>query len=138
MIDPYCNGETCLMRLEKDYETHGSLIVAFDFDNTIYDYHNEGHTFDWTIATLKECQKEGFTLILFTSNEGEKLDKCIKYCHDLGLKDFFVNESPVNKGQRKPYYNILLDDRAGLGLALSILRRLLFDIAKRNRGKIDG
>ena len=25
-------------RLWEDYQKHGSLIVAFDYDNTIYDY----------------------------------------------------------------------------------------------------
>ena len=35
----YMDYRRCVDRLKKDYEVHKNLIVAFDFDNTIFDYH---------------------------------------------------------------------------------------------------
>ena len=37
---PYMNEQKCFDRLKSDYEKHGKIIVAFDFDNTIFDYIN--------------------------------------------------------------------------------------------------
>ena len=29
-------------RLKKDYQQHKSIFVAYDYDNTVFDYHNQG------------------------------------------------------------------------------------------------
>lgn len=126
--DPYFNVNRSIERLKKDYDAHKSLIVAFDFDDTIFDFHSKGYTYPQMVKMLLECQELGFTLILFTGNEGEQLTGCAKYCKKLGLKDFYINESPILKTNRKPYYNILLDDRAGLGEAFHILKTVIKEI----------
>lgn len=69
---------------------------------------------------LRYLKEKGFKLILFTGNEGEKLQDIIEYCKEHGYEPDYVNESPVMK-TIKPYYNILLDDRAGLNEAYNIL-----------------
>lgn len=118
----YFNTKNCTIRLLDDYKRHGNLIVAFDFDNTIYDYHDKGASFYCVENLLRECSELGFTMILFTANEDkEKLDFCKLYCFQCGIRIDYVNESPV-MNTRKPYYNILLDDRAGLEEAYKILR----------------
>ena len=38
---------------------------------------------------------------------------------------FFVNTSPIFSRSRKPYYNILLDDRAGLEESYNILKQVI-------------
>ncbi len=118
----YFNTNNCTIRLLDDYKRHGNLIVAFDFDNTIYDYNQNGWEFRDVISLLKECSEMGFTMILFTANEDkEKLDFCKKYCADCGIMVDYINESPI-MNTRKPYYNILLDDRAGLEETYKTLR----------------
>jgi hypothetical protein len=90
------------------------LYVAFDFDNTVFDYHKVGDTFPLVenmLCYLKTNPK--FKLILFTGNEGDKLNEIVEYCKARGYEPDYINESPV-MNTRKPYYNILLDDRAGL------------------------
>lgn len=112
---PFLNQRNSKTRLLDECLTHNSLIVAFDFDNTIYDYHKKGDDYSEVINLLKECCKLGFTMILFTAELDEKnIDLKKQYCEELGLRVDFVNESPVMSGSKKPYYNILLDDRAGL------------------------
>lgn len=111
----------CIKRLVTDYNKHKNLIIAFDFDNTIYDYHNNGGNYQCVIELLKECSDLGFTMVLFTANENaEKLDFCKMFCAERGIRIDYVNESPIMP-TRKPYYNILLDDRAGLESAFTAL-----------------
>lgn len=115
----------CIKRLINDYEKHKNLIVAFDFDNTIYDYHNEGGDYSEVIELLRECSQLGLTMVLFTANEDEdKLILCKSFCKDKGIRIDYINESPVMP-TRKPYYNILLDDRAGLEEAYFTLKTLV-------------
>lgn len=112
---PFLNQRNSKERLLDECLEHGGLIVAFDFDNTIYDYHKKGYDYSEVIKLLKDCCKLGFTMVLFTAELDEKnIETKKKYCEELGIKVDYVNESPVMKGSAKPYYNILLDDRAGL------------------------
>lgn len=130
---PYSIGR-CLIRLTNDYEKHKNLIVAFDFDNTIYDYHNEGGDYSEVIDLLRECSDLGFTMVLFTANEDEdKLNLCKAFCKDKGIRIDYINESPVMV-TRKPYYNILLDDRAGLEEAYFTLK-VVVDYIKEQYSK---
>ena len=55
--------------------------------------HKKGYTYPTIINLLLKCQGMGFTLILFTGNEGDKLDVIIKQCKDLGLNIEYANES---------------------------------------------
>lgn len=115
------DSKTCADRLYEDYKKHKKLIVAFDFDNTIFDYHNNGGNYSCVIDILKECSSLGFTMILFTSNEDkDRLNWMERYCNHFGINVHFINECSLND-TRKPYYNILLDDRAGLKEAYNIL-----------------
>ena len=51
MKDPYLDADKSVKRLIKDYYTHNeNLIVAFDFDNTVYDFHKAGYTFNRAIT----------------------------------------------------------------------------------------
>ncbi|MFT5214462.1 MAG: hypothetical protein ACI9WV_002192 [Patiriisocius sp.] len=117
-------------RLRKDYLEHKNLFVAYDYDNTVFDYHNEGIKYDKIIELLRTCKILGFTLILFTGNEGDKL-KIIK--EDLIKRQIpfdLINQNPLMK-TRKPYYNILLDDRAGLKESYNNLKKLTDEIRNK-------
>lgn len=61
------NQQACLDRLKGEYDKYGKLIVAFD--NTIYDFHNNGGDYSEVIELLKECIKLEFDLILFTDSD---------------------------------------------------------------------
>jgi len=114
-------------RLRKDYQTHGSLFVAFDYDNTVFDYHEQNINYDKIINLLRECRELKFTLILFTGNEGRKLEVIIQDLKNRNIPFDLINENPIMK-TRKPYYNILLDDRAGLLESYTNLKKLIDEI----------
>lgn len=117
-------------RLRKDYLEHGSLFVAFDYDNTIFDYHNQGINYDKIVDLLRICKSLGFTMILFTGNEGEQLNVIKEDLINRNIPFDLINENPLMK-TRKPYYNILLDDRAGLFEAYENLKKLTDDIRNK-------
>jgi hypothetical protein len=125
------NQQACLDRLKKEYDKYGRLIVAFDFDNTIYDFNGDGGDYSEVIELLKECIKLEFDLILFTVDEDpEKISEKVRWLVSKDLwscksSHFFVNASPIFSGSRKPYYNILLDDRAGLEECYNILKHVV-------------
>ena len=39
--DPYLDNNLCVDRLVENWKQHGKIIIAFDFDNTIYDYYGK-------------------------------------------------------------------------------------------------
>jgi hydroxymethylpyrimidine pyrophosphatase-like HAD family hydrolase len=111
-------------RLIEEVKEHGSLIIAVDFDNTIYDFHSKGFKFPRVVAVLKEAVEKGHRVVVFTANENHSMIK--EHCKSLGLTIEGINTNilPQFTGS-KIYYNLLLDDRAGLYEALNYLEYLL-------------
>jgi len=121
MEDRYFDIHESVKRLVNDYVNHGTLYIAFDFDNTIYDYHKKGDVYPKVKKLLQYLSSnDSFKLILFTSNEGQALNDTVIRCKAMSIYPDFINYSPL-MDTRKPYYNILLDDRAGLYDAYLVL-----------------
>ena len=125
MEDRYFNTSEAVNRLVTSFQKHKNLFIAFDFDNTVFDTHNLGDTFPKMTRLLQFLKKEGFMLILFTGNEGNRLKEVIEYCQVCGYGPDYVNENPIEPS-RKPFFNILLDDKAGLNEAYQILVTTLY------------
>lgn len=122
---PYDNVNCC-ERLKNELDKHGKLVIGFDFDNTIFDVHNRGGSYNEVINILKECKQRGWILCLFTAELREDWLKWkVDYCKHFGIEPDYINESPLIPGTRKPFFNLLLDDRAGLEGAYLILRTVL-------------
>lgn len=119
------NDKGAAERLLQEYRRYKTLIVGFDFDNTIFDFHQNGGDYSEVIELLRECRRLRFNLCLFTIED--RMDWKYKECCKLGIKPDYVNESPVvfENGGNKPYFNIFLDDRAGLESAYRILKQVV-------------
>jgi len=132
MNDPYTNTDFCVQRLIKYYKEHGNLIVAFDWDDTCHDWHNKSFRYPRVIELLKRCNKHNFRLIPYTAATLDRYEKIRQDIASIGIYAEEINKNPVelvgNNG--KIYYNILLDDRAGLGQAVEILETTLDIIEK--------
>lgn len=113
----------CKIRLRNEYDKHKKLVVGFDFDNTIFDCHNNGGNYSQVIELLKRCKALGFILCLYTAEaRDERLKWKIEYCKHFGIDPDYTNNSPLLGGKTdKPFFNILLDDRAGLESAFYTL-----------------
>ncbi len=132
----YASEGNCVKRLLEEYKKYGTLYVAFDFDNTIYDYHNKGIDCSSVISLLQDCTKLGFEMILFTCEQKVgKLREKEEFCRKNGIEVHWVNRSPILDFTTKPYYNILLDDRAGLQSAMQILERVIIHLKIEKNAK---
>jgi len=133
MNDPFLIRSNTFDRLVEEYLKHGSLIVAVDFDNTLFDYHNKGWQFPAVAELMKDCKSLGFKIVVFTGSAKERHSFIKDYCRSLGFIIDGVNEDVIDWhqdksldwSQSKIYFNILLDDRAGLGEAYNTLRILV-------------
>ena len=64
--DPYVADIVAIQRLVKEWVNHKSLIIAYDYDNTVFDYHNLGYEFDFVIDLLRESKKYGAKFIVYS------------------------------------------------------------------------
>lgn len=115
-MDYYMDDRNVLNRLIKEYKKYGTLIVAYDFDNTVYDYHADGHSYNSVIKLLRKLNTLGCYLIVFTASDESKFEFISNYLEDNRIPFDTINKNApfVNFNSGKIYYNILLDDRAGL------------------------
>lgn len=98
-----------------------SYIIAVDFDGTICEnkYPAIGEPRRSTISYLKEKQKKGAKLILWTCRVDELLDSAVKWCRNQGLIFDAVNENlpevvaAFGGDTRKIFANEYIDDRNG-------------------------
>jgi hypothetical protein len=118
--DPYADIFAAAARLMKEWDAHDGLVIGVDFDDTINDYHGQGFTFPRTILAIQQAQYLGCTICSWTANDQTDIQEAYKA---LGITIDHHNSSPIDIGKKspKPYFNLLLDDRAGLGSALTAL-----------------
>ncbi len=131
MSDPYLNQKNAVERLLKEYRKHPRLIVAVDFDDTVFDYHGGGENHEKVLQLLRDCKKHNFYIVVWTASDPSRFDEMKLFLSDRGIKIDSINENPIPLpfgNHKKIYYNILLDDRAGLKSAVDTLETLLFII----------
>lgn len=134
-MNSYLNDRKAIDRLKKEYLEHKNLIIGFDFDNTVYDYHKEGLDLKPVIDLLKKCSDLGFTMCLhsLTQEDGMGIRKAWHLSAIHGIRTNYINDSSILRKQdshnnSKPFYSILLDDRAGLSAAYNILKTALEEL----------
>lgn len=94
------------------------LIIAIDFDGTIVEdaYPKVGEPRIFAFETMKELQKDGHRLILWTYRHGERLRDAVDFCKKNGIEFYAVNNSYpeedfVGKTSRKINADLFIDDR---------------------------
>lgn len=118
-------------RLFNEWRAHKKIVIAYDFDNTVYDYHQEGHDYSDVITLLQQCRDFGAYFIVFTAATEERYPQIQQYLEAHGIPWDVINDNvpavpfTVTTPGQKIYYNILLDDRAGLREAFEILKTTL-------------
>ena len=125
ILDFYLYEENCYQRLEDEFKKYGKLIFCVDFDDTIYDFHKLGRTYDYVIKLLKRWEPYS-EVIIFTGNGEENYPMIEEYLNQIGLKYRGINcDSSVVVGGRKVYANVYIDDRGGLPTVYDILSKLI-------------
>ena len=121
----------CARRLLWEYNHYGRLIVGVDFDNTIRPVKQDSSC-EAVVELLKRCSADPkIVLCLWTISGGSdghlSLQEKVDYCKSLGIKLDYINESPFleDDNGKKQFFNVLLDDRAGLESAYRNLKYVL-------------
>lgn len=131
--DTYLQNDNLVNRLINEWDKYGYLIVAFDFDDTVY---SENGKHEQVIELLKACKEIGCILIAFTCRDENEYDFVDSYLKSVGIEYDYINENyPEVKldTSRKIFYNIFLDDRCGLSAAYETLVRVLYIKNKSNQ-----
>ena len=94
------------------------IKIAVDFDGTIVDHEYPGIGKEKLFAfqTLKELEKLGALLILWTFRTGKELDDAVAYCRDNGIEFYAINKNYPEEifdetVSRKIDADIYIDDR---------------------------
>lgn len=114
-------------RLITEWRKHGKLIVAVDFDDTLEPFKT---------ADKNECEglidylisiQDKLRIIIWTASDPARHLYIKSYCEGRGLNIVGVNV-PAMEGLKygtpsKPYFNLLIDDRAGKEEAINNLKQ---------------
>lgn len=94
------------------------IKIAVDFDGTIveHDYPSIGKEKLFAFRTLKELEKKGARLILWTFRAGRELEEAVEYCRKNGIEFYAINknypEEVVDDSvSRKIDADIFIDDK---------------------------
>lgn len=125
MQDPFLQEFNAFNRLINEYKKHKSLVVGVDFDGTFHDYHKEGHTYPALINLLRDLKSIGCKIIVWTAYEDHSYVQ--QYCIDNNIPCDGINIDgiPLPWETRKPFFSVLLDDRAGLREVFAQLNSLV-------------
>ena len=95
-----------------------NIKIAVDFDGTIveHEYPEIGKEKLFAFQTLKELEKKGAILILWTFRAGKELDEAVEYCKKNGIEFYAVNKSYPEEifdesVSRKINADIFIDDK---------------------------
>lgn len=127
MEDRYLSRNNAVNRLVDEYHKYGSIIVSYDYDGTVHDYHGVGDTYPRVYKLLRDL-RDYARFIVYTCSPSDRYPIIREYLKANDLPFDKINENIVklnDNPKAKLYYNILLDDRAGLGECVDILEEFL-------------
>jgi hypothetical protein len=95
-----------------------NLTIAVDFDGTIveHEYPKIGKEKLFAFRVLRELDKLGARLILWTFRSGKELEEAVEFCSKNGIEFYAVNKSYPEEIfndsiSRKIHADIFIDDR---------------------------
>jgi hypothetical protein len=95
-----------------------NIKIAVDFDGTIveHEYPAIGKEKLFAFQTLKQLEKMGACIILWTFRTGKELDEAVEFCRKNGVEFYAVNmnyqgEVPDETVSRKINADIFIDDK---------------------------
>jgi hypothetical protein len=94
-----------------------NIPIVIDFDGTIVEhaYPKIGAPVPGALETMKQYQKEGALLILFTMRSGKELNAAVEYCKENGVEFYGIQTNPSQSrwtDSPKAYGQLFIDDAA--------------------------
>ncbi len=128
-------GNKYAERLITEWLLHDKICLAVDHDDTIFPWGFKGFEANIqlkrTMDVVKLAQSVGCYTTIWSACDPERYDEIKSYCSANGIVVDSINENPIPLpygNNRKMYYNHLLDDRAGLELAIDMLEYVCYRV----------
>ena len=130
-MDRFLKPNSGYYRLWSEYHRHNGLIVACDFDNTLYDYHQTGESFDMVRQLIRDLYALNCYIIIWTGNKDESF--VTSFLDSVNVPFHSINkDAPMQKKYgRKINADVFVDDRAGLIQVYEDLTRLVNEIKSK-------
>lgn len=124
-MDEYLVENSSYERLYEEYKKYGSLVIGFDFDNTVYDFHKTGKSYEMVRQLLKDLVYIGCKTICWTAQKD--INFVAKFLDHNEIPYNGINSNGIDLGweSRKPFFSALLDDRVGLLQVYNDLNKLV-------------
>ena len=98
---------------------HKSLVIAVDFDGTVVEdrYPEIGRLMPFAVETLKQLERDGHRLVLWTYRHGRRLKEAVAFMEGHGIRFYAVNmsfpgeEEDLKGYSRKIHADLFIDDR---------------------------
>ena len=95
------------------------MNIAVDFDGTIvtHEYPNIGKELPFAVETLRQLQRDGHKIILWSVREGQLLEEAIEWCRARGLEFYASNKDYPEETRQDKHYSrklkaeLFIDDR---------------------------
>lgn len=135
-MNPFEQTDRCVDRLYKEWKKHPRLVVACDFDDSCFNFHNYPDvSYDRITYLLQECKRLNFFVVCFTASPVSRYGFIREHFKSvIGVEIDGINENVIDTPYGKNgkiFYNIHLDDRCGLGQSMDILETLILKINKK-------
>jgi hypothetical protein len=124
-------------RLVTEWLTHDKIVLAVDYDDTIFPFnHKDEKACMRVIELVKWCQTIGAYIMIHTASDPSRHEEIIAYCNSHGIKVDSINKNPIDLpygNDGKPYYNWQLCDRSGLNYAITVLHQAAKEVLSKKR-----
>lgn len=134
--DPFMDESICVDRLVTEWRKHGRILIALDFDDSVFGFHDPTDTHPRVLSLIRECSDMGCLITVYTASTPTRWDMMRVFLETRGIKVAAINKNPIELPYGlwgKIYYNIFLDDRAGLAAAYQTLKRTVEEIKKDHK-----
>lgn len=126
--DPFVSREKTKERWRNEFQRYGCLIIAYDFDYTVHSYKDESYTYDLVVNLLRKWRPNA-KYIVFSASPKVRFSYMKGYLKERNIPFDTINDEILERNYtRKVYYNVFLDDRAGLGEVVEILYELFEEL----------
>lgn len=129
-MDKYLKPNSAYERLWVEYTKYGSLIVAVDYDDTLFDFHKTGESYEMVQQLVRDLHSIGCKIIIWSGSEN--INDMDIYLRKQNIPWDLINENLIINGKwasgkdsRKVYANVYIDDRAGLQQVYNDLTKLI-------------
>lgn len=113
-------------RLIDEWKEHGRLIVSIDWDDTLVPYKTATEDECLELINYIKSIQDKLLIIIWTASKPYRYNEIREYCNSVGLEIVGINTPALPNlrfgTESKPYFNLLIDDRAGKQQAIEQLK----------------